>query len=261
MNDHVTKPIDPDALFAVLIKWIKPGGRNAVASNPPPQSNGGIPPGHDRPSPEGLPGIDRVTGLRRVAGNATLYRKLLLEFHRDYASSVERIQAAMAEDRLDDAERQAHTLKAVAGNIGAMDLHRVTQELDSALRQIDLKKAGALMADVERELSVVVQSLKPLAEEAVAAQANCQNAEVTSGAVVDRAALEMAMGGLAELLRKNNPDAENALEDLRRALRGERAQEVERIAQALDRFDFRGATKALACLADAEGITLAVSGT
>jgi len=29
MNDHVTKPIDPDQLFATLQKWIKPGEKGA----------------------------------------------------------------------------------------------------------------------------------------------------------------------------------------------------------------------------------------
>ena len=33
MNDHVTKPIDPDALFAVLLRWVRPGERGAVTSD------------------------------------------------------------------------------------------------------------------------------------------------------------------------------------------------------------------------------------
>ena len=37
MNDHVTKPIDPDALFAVLLRWVRPGEREAVPRPPPPQ--------------------------------------------------------------------------------------------------------------------------------------------------------------------------------------------------------------------------------
>ena len=37
MNDHVTKPIDPDVLFAVLLRWIKPGERKAAATTLPTQ--------------------------------------------------------------------------------------------------------------------------------------------------------------------------------------------------------------------------------
>src|SRR5688572_8838380 len=94
------------------------------------------------------PGIDRDIGLRRVAGNEALRSKLLLDFHRDYATSIDRIQGAIGEDRLADAERQVHTLKGVAGNIGAMELYRSAQELDAALRLGDLEKARALLPEV-----------------------------------------------------------------------------------------------------------------
>ena len=77
---------------------------------------------------------------------------------------------------------------------------------------------------------------------------------------MDRPSLEAALRALAELVRKNDPEAEIALEPVRDALRGSRPREAERIAQALDMFDFRGAAKALNALAEAEGISLASSG-
>ena len=73
---------------------------------------------------------------------------------------------------------------------------------------------------------------------------------------MDRPALEAALRALSDLLRKSDPEAEGALDEVRGALKGSRAKEVERIAQALDLFDFKGAAKALAALADAEGIPL-----
>ena len=257
MNDHVTKPIDPDALFAVLLRWVRPGEREAVTgATAPAARRDDTARGRPDRGAEALPGIDRATGLRRVAGNEALYGKLLLDFHRDYATSVDRIRAALGDDRLADAERQVHTLKGVAGNIGAMDLHRAAQELDSALRLGDLEKAGSLLPDVERELSVVIEGLEPLAEQAAAARAEAEASGAGPGGAVDRPALEAALRALADLVRKNDPEAEGALEHVRGALKGSRAKEVERIAQALDLFDFRGAAKALAALADAEGIRL-----
>ena len=203
-----------------------------------------------------MPGIDLATGLRRVAGNEALYRKLLLDFHRDYAISIDRVRTAIAESQLADAERQVHTLKGVAGNIGAMDLHRAAQELDSALRLGDIEKARTLLPDVERELSVVIHGLAPLAQQAKAERAKAEATEVDSGNAVDRPALEPALRELAELVRKNDPEAEIALERLRGVLKGARPKEVERIAQALDLFDFRAAAKALTALAEAEKVAL-----
>jgi PAS domain S-box-containing protein len=256
MNDHVTKPIDPEALFAVLLRWVRPGEREAVPQPPPPQLDAATRRDGTPPGAEPLPGINRATGLRRVAGNETLYGKLLLEFHRDYATSIDRVRAALGEGRLTDAERQVHTLKGVAGNIGAMDLHRAAQELDSALRRGDLEEAGLFLPEVERELSRVVNGLEPLARQTEAARAEAEASGARPGEGVDRPALESALRALAELVRKNDPEAEGALEHVRVALKGSRPQEVGRIAQALDLFDFRGATKALAALAEAEGLPL-----
>ena len=254
MNDHVTKPIDPDALFAVLLRWVRPGEREAVTRTPPPQPDTTTGVTASGPNAEELPGIDRATGLKRVVGNKVLYGKLLLDFHRDYATSVDRIRAAIGEDRLTDAERHVHTLKGVAGNIGAMDLHRAAQELDAALRRGDIETAGLLLPDVERDLSVVIKGLEPLAERAAAARAEREASGAGDGGSVDRPALETALRSLADLVRKNDPEAEGALEHVRGALKGARVKEVGRIAQALDMFDFRGATKALTALADAEGM-------
>jgi hypothetical protein len=77
---------------------------------------------------------------------------------------------------------------------------------------------------------------------------------------VDRPALQEALRALGGFVRQNNPEAEGALEQVRRALHGSRRNEVERIAQALDLFDFRGAARALAALAEAEGISVELAG-
>jgi HPt (histidine-containing phosphotransfer) domain-containing protein len=201
-----------------------------------------------------LPGIDRIAGLRRVAGNETLYHKLLLDFHRDYATSADRIRAAISKNRFTDAERLAHTLKGVAGSIGAIDLQRATEELNSALRLNSLEKAVVLLADADQELSLVIRGLEPLAQQAAAAPAQASMAG--SGDGVDRHALETSLRTLAELVRKSNPDAESVLEHVRAALKGTHTEAVDRVAQALDVFDFRGTMKALTALAEAEGVPI-----
>jgi PAS domain S-box-containing protein len=255
MNDHVTKPIDPDALFAVLLKWVRVHERTAAPTVPPPRAEA------PRPLPDSfagtdMPGIDRAAGLRRVVGNAALYDKLLLDFHRDFATSSDQVRVAIGDGRLAEAERLVHTLKGVAGNIGAVELQRAAQELDSALRTGDLAKAQPPLADVERELARVISGLAPLANRAAAARAATDSSDAIPGAPVDRPALEAVLRELAELVRKSDPEAEAALERVRGLLRGLRAKEVQRVSAALDLFDFREAAKALAALAEAEGIQI-----
>ena len=163
----------------------------------------------------------------------------------------------MADGRLADAERLVHTLKGVAGNIGAGELHRAAQELDSALRLGDQAKVGSFLIDVDRELSRVINGLGPLADQAAADRAVTESPGAAAGANVDSRALEAALRELADLVRRSDPEAEGALDRVRGALGGARATEVRRIAGALDLFDFRGAAKAVAALAEAEGIRVA----
>ena len=65
-----------------------------------------------------LPGIDVESSLIRVGGNRKLYKKLLIKFRDDYSNSFHEIKGAIENNNLEDAERYAHTVKGVAGNIG-----------------------------------------------------------------------------------------------------------------------------------------------
>ena len=74
MNDHVSKPIDPDALFATLMRWVKPAKGHIVHTGSRPAQRI-----EDTILPE-IPGVDIAAGLKRVAGNTRLYRDLLAQF-------------------------------------------------------------------------------------------------------------------------------------------------------------------------------------
>jgi two-component system sensor histidine kinase/response regulator len=248
MVDHVTKPIDPDALFATLVKWVKPlaGGQAAAPKR--------VTQAAPADAPSDLPGIDISLGLKRVAGNAKLFRKLLLDFQRDYPSSVADITTAVNENRLDDAKRLVHTLKGVAGNIGAMPLHLAAADLDAALKVEDMARISALYAPVAGCLAEVIEGLAPLAEEA-AAEA-LQTVQASAGQEMDRPMAEASARELADMLKKNNPDAEAALERLKTALGGSGGPEATQITESLDMFDFKGALSALHALAERLSLTL-----
>ena len=61
---------------------------------------------------------------------------------------------------------------------------------------------------------------------------------------------------LADLLRKNNPEAEVALETVTALCQGQWPESIRRLGQAVDMFDFKGAIKALEALAGDANIAL-----
>ena len=84
MNDHVSKPIDPDALFATLKRWAKP--RQVTPARAQARPAGSV---DDVILPE-IDGVDVANGLKRVAGNKRLYRDLLLQFAAKQAMQIRR---------------------------------------------------------------------------------------------------------------------------------------------------------------------------
>ena len=149
MNDHVAKPIDPDALFQALVQWIQPRNGQAfhpnTASSETKQLRDGI---------EGfpaMPGIDVAFGLSRTAGNHTLFASLLNKFVVHHANTLTTIQKTVTAGDTKEARRLVHTLKGVAGTIGALPLREMADALESNLR---------ITPELTAELDLVLETIK-----------------------------------------------------------------------------------------------------
>jgi HPt (histidine-containing phosphotransfer) domain-containing protein len=144
MNAHVSKPIDPDQLFATLQKWIKPVAERAAIPTSVPASGG--PPVLDTPPkshqalpeedelPESMPGFDLTAGLARLMGNKRLYRKLLLDFGANYGVVADEIREALAAADYNQAHSLVHNLKGLAGNLEATGLQAAAAEMEKLVR-------------------------------------------------------------------------------------------------------------------------------
>jgi two-component system sensor histidine kinase/response regulator len=155
MDDHVTKPIDPDQLFSTLVKWIKPGAREIPEYLSPKIE--------EKPKAKPLtdmPGISVKEGLTRVGGNTGLYMKILIKFNNDYSNATEQIKEAIDKGDHELAQRLAHTVKGVAGNIGARDLSGPAGELESAIKHAQTDKIDGLLVDFDKSLNIVLKSLE-----------------------------------------------------------------------------------------------------
>ena len=128
MNDHIAKPIDPEAMFGTLRKYFRPRELAAGVSAPVSRSReGGEIPQID--------GFDAAAGLKRVGGNRKLYADLLHRFLESEKDAPERIQRAIAGGLRNDAEQIAHALRGVAGNLGALTVQAAADEIERSLRR------------------------------------------------------------------------------------------------------------------------------
>jgi signal transduction histidine kinase/CheY-like chemotaxis protein len=79
-------------------------------------------------------GLDRALGMRRVMGKASRYVAMVKGFAESEANTVAKIRDALAIKDTRTAQRLAHTLKGLAGNIASKELHGAALEVDHALR-------------------------------------------------------------------------------------------------------------------------------
>jgi two-component system sensor histidine kinase/response regulator len=129
MNDFVAKPVEPEDLFRALLTWIP--ARHLVSSKP---ASLGVSELVDKTFPARIEGIDMDVGLRRVMGKKPRFIALLRNFCDSMANISLQIGGALQAGLPDEAELLAHTVKGLAGQMGAHDLQHLADGLETAIR-------------------------------------------------------------------------------------------------------------------------------
>lgn len=241
MNDHVAKPIDPSNLYATLKKWIKI--RDGLGTAPLSSIDGKS---GEVNFPESIQGIDLEAGLSRVAGNEKLYLRLLRKFGSSQGAAVTEIQTILDSVGVGAAVERAHTLKGVAGNIGAMELHRIVASLELALTDGQSDVADLLNA-AQVSLNELKVGLESVPEEELVE---------TSAAKLDREQLAHSLNRLFKLLLNDNTEAEKLAEQLLPQVEADMRLDLEGIVSTLGSYDFESAITQLQSLAEEHDVQL-----
>jgi PAS domain S-box-containing protein len=138
MQAHVTKPIDPENLFAALQKWVRPEhmASGPVEDTPLPSTRTNKISADDEPLPNYLPGFEITAGLKRLQGNRKLYRKLLVDFVNNYAGAGQQIREDIIAGNFRQAHEHVHSLKGVAGNLEARLLLAATKAVEDLVKGV-----------------------------------------------------------------------------------------------------------------------------
>jgi signal transduction histidine kinase/CheY-like chemotaxis protein/HAMP domain-containing protein len=203
MNDHIAKPIDPANLVETVARFYQPAQAAAVAGEAGPRVTGDA---ADLPQ---VAGLDLQDGLSRVGGNRKLYVKLLGQFIDQQGPAVEQITDALTKGDLVLAERVAHTLKGVSGNIGATLVHATAGVLERRIHdRAEAKSLAAAAEKVEACLTPLVSALGT----AIAATAADLAAPPTATSPVKPDQAREAAAQLSALLTELDPGAAGFVE-------------------------------------------------
>ncbi|MBI9082385.1 MAG: response regulator [Desulfobacterales bacterium] len=240
MNDHVTKPIDPDVLFSVLVKWIRPGDRNVpghLERRPAKRET------HQKDLPQlDLKGIDTATVLKKIGGNIKLYKKLLSEFYHAYSDAENQIKSALDTEDQELTLRLVHTIKGVSGNIGARDLQQISAELESAVKEGDANRIERTMKSFTKSLGVVIQSVEMFSKE----EASHEGEGVLAGPIE----LLEFIGRLEPYVQKYKPNqCKNIIEEINvKVWPTEYMKDLAELSALVDKYKFKEAQVVLSSL-------------
>jgi len=139
MDDYVSKPIEPKALFQAIARVCKHGGLAREADFvPPPEMQSGTP---TQPPPEIVPLFDAEAQeqLRGAIGEEA-FEKMLSLVPGESAKLLNDIQRALSADDLPTARRCAHTLMGMASNCAATRIAAIAGELEIEVRTLDMAR-------------------------------------------------------------------------------------------------------------------------
>ena len=150
MNDHLTKPINPQALRETLVRWMaaKPAAQPMIETEQKQAASAGD------EIPEHLAPFDIPAALARANGKPALLRKMLLSFRDQFKNAARELRRQIAEGKTEEASRLAHTLKGVAATLEAKELASTTANIEHALRE-------GLMDGLDGLINTMEVALKP----------------------------------------------------------------------------------------------------
>ena len=276
MNDHITKPLDVAMMFTTIAKWVSPRTDLALAPALPLPEPMVVPsalearraraPDGGSPLPGGmpeLPGVQVRAGLRVMSGSVPFYQRMLRKFadsERDFGLGI---GAALAQSDLPLATRMAHTLKGLAGNLGARELQQAADRLETACmaEPRDAGAIAALLAPVIAELARVVEGidrLLPMPDDVGVPGVPSADAPVPEPVADVAPALRLALlanlDALAVLIDNSDADAIEKADECLALLKGNALRPMAHAATlALQSYDFEKAADTLASLRQALG--------
>ena len=240
MNDHIAKPIDPDQLFGVLLRWIR-RPESDVRRRPAHAA-----PAHHASSPKNepelvIPGIDVRAGLKRTGGNRQRYETLLRKFAEQQSEMVEAMRTALSIGDAATAERAAHSLKGAAGTLGAVSLAEAAASTEGAVRTGN---------GVDAALGALALSLAPTVQAIRTALPDGPGGNGAAHPAGDPATVEKPLMELKRLLETDDGEAADFIVDAKPCLAAVLTPaEIKTLADRVGNFDFDAALTCLSGIA------------
>lgn len=166
MNDHISKPIDAEAMFRTIAAWLPPvaapwgatrglagaGTTVAVTAQATPPASAVT------QALKAIPGLDAASGIKLLFGREDLYINLARRVCAERADMATRIHEAIGAGDVRQAGLHAHGMKAILGMLGAAQLAQACAALERGLQ--DGRADAAALSTLGRDFPALIANMR-----------------------------------------------------------------------------------------------------
>ncbi|XOV80132.1 MAG: response regulator [Aestuariibacter sp.] len=238
MNGHITKPIEPLELYALMAEELSATNQIQpdVSLSEEVEQTQSLDE-HQKSLINELQQIGSLSveqALERFHGRQSLYLELIHDFVRDYANSVEELERADAEGDNDTLHLKVHSLKSNTAYIGAMDVSSLAASVEKRILTEQPVQAG--LEQLKQAVGQLISALQPVVKDYAQVQTEAEE--------------ELEIEQLLQRIQPLLAASDFAVESLLRQLLGqcqehEEQQRANELLELVDDMEFEQASKQL----------------
>ncbi len=160
MNDFITKPINPEEVFDIMIKWLPAHKIAEIFKSKQKVEKESVKEKLDKRNYRGLNTID---GIKRFMGDVDEYKNSLMIIIEEYSDFNKKLQQVLEKNNLNEFKDSIHKFKGMVGNISADKLYNICVDIEKNIENENI--SNNFLEDFNIAFSELLQSIKVFLKE------------------------------------------------------------------------------------------------